>query len=361
MMNMELTFTKQAEEAEIKRRWKKVFFALYAPMYVRYALYVVLFCLCGFLLRLDFNFIFFALALGYFLAILSWYSRTWKIYHEVFRKTGQFEKPTTVHLTDTFMELTGGENSAKNVYSIFSGYIELKDEIALINQKTIAATFRKKYFSDGGEELMQCLDKAGVKKIDFGGFRRWRLVLLPIAMMVILGIIHFSDVRFRNWIHEKSYNTKCLSNLKMLMCDLIIYSEEQKEAGNIAFAQSETLLEELVEEGYVNEKNVGCPKLSLCFIYVPYKRPLDSTSSTAANTPVLFDWIIGAHKKAPRLLGKTTTQTMVAFEDGHVSAEENLRCHKDIYERYAPFMSKEDAEVLRKCCEEHDNMCIIPE
>ncbi len=358
---MELTFTKQAEEAEIKRRWKKVFFALYAPMYVRYALYVVLFCMCGTFLRLEFNFIFFALALGYLLVILSWYSRTWKIYREVFRKTGQFEKPTTVHLTDTFMELSCGENSAKNVYSIFSGYIELKDEIALINQKTIAATFRKKYFSDGGAELMQCLDKAGVKKIDFWGFRRWRLVLLTIVMMAIFGIIHFSDVLFRNWIHEKGYNTSCLSNLKMLMCDLIIYSEEQKEAGNITFTQSKNLLEELVEEGYVNEKNVGCPKLHLWFAYVPYKRPLDSTSSTAPNTPVLFDLTIGAHQKAPRLFGKTTSQTMVAFEDGHVSAEENLKCHMDIYERYAPFMNKEDAEVLRKCCEEHDNMCIISE
>lgn len=358
---MEATITRQIEEAEIKRRWRKVFFALYAPMYVRYTLYVVVFCLCGVLLRLEFNFIFIALAVGYLLAILSWYSRTWKIYREVFRKTGQFEKPTTLHLTDTFMEVACGENYAKNEYSIFSEYIELKDEIALINQKTIAATIGKEDFTDVGEEFMQCLEKAGVRRIDFWGFRRWWHVSLPIVMMAILGIIHFSDVRFRDWIHEKGYSTKCVSNLKMLMCDLIIYSEEQKEAGNITFTQSRNLLEELVEEGYVNEKNVGCPKLHLCFAYVPYKRPLDSTSSTAANTPVLFDLTIGAHQKAPRLWGKTSTQTMVAFEDGHVSAEENLRCHKDIYERYAPFMSKDDAEVLRECCEEHDDMCIIPE
>ena len=358
---MEVTVTEQIEEAEIKRCWEKVFFALYAPMYVRYALYAVVFCMCGLLLRLEFNFIFYALAVGYLLAILSWYPRTWKIYREVFRKTGQLEKPTTVHLTDTFMEVACGENSAKNEYSIFSGYIELKDEIALINQKTIAATIRKKDFADGGEEFMQCLEKAGVRRIDFWGVKRWWHVLLPIVMMAILGMIHFSDVRFRNWIHEKGYSTHCVSNLKMLMCDLIIYSEEQKEAGNIMFYQSENLLEELIDEGWVDDKNVGCPKLHLRFIYVPYKRPLDSTSSTAANTPVLFDLTVGAHQKAPRLFGKSPSQTMVAFEDGHVSAEENLRCHMDIYERYAPFMSKEDAEVLRKCCEEHDNTCIIPE
>ena len=37
----------------------------------------------------------------------------------------------------------------------------------------------------------------------------------------------------------------------------------------------------------------------------------------------------------------------------------NSRCHLDIHERYSPLMSKEDAEILRRCCEEFDNMVII--
>lgn len=53
--------------------------------------------------------------------------------------------------------------------------------------------------------------------------------------------------------------------------------------------------------------------------------------------------------------GNEVSWTLIAFEAGQVSAVENLTCFKDIYDKYAPFMSEDDAEVLRKCCEAADN------
>lgn len=365
-IHMELTITEQIDEAEAKRRNRKFFLTFYVNYYVAYALVVVLFSLCGLYLRIEANYLFYALALAYLISILIWFPRNWRIRRAMYRKTGQFEHPTTIHLTDTFMEITCGENYGKNEYGVFSEYIELKDDIAIINQRTCAATFRKKDFPDGGKEFIQCLENAGVKRLSFWSFKRWWRALLAIVLILFLCLLFFLDSQNRSWIHEKSLNTHCVSNLKMLMCDLLIYSAEQQEVGNMTFTQSlnsiepqSLILQKLADEEYVLEACLTCPKTSIGYIYVPYNRPLDHSSATAANTPVLFDWTIGAHNKCSRMWGKGAPQTHIAFEDGHVSVEENLRCHLDIYERYAPLMSKEDAEILRKCCEEWGHNTVL--
>ena len=100
-----------------------------------------------------------------------------------------------------------------------------------------------------------------------------------------------------------------------------------------------------------------CPKTRTKYVYVQYKRAVAPDSAAARNTPVLFDSVIGCHKhRNANLLGMGTeiSWTLIAFEAGQVSAVENLTCFKDIYDKYAPFMSKDDAEVLRKCCEAAD-------
>ena len=106
------------------------------------------------------------------------------------------------------------------------------------------------------------------------------------------------------------------------------------------------------------ENLIHCPKTHAEYIYVRYDRPFAHvTSIAAANTPVLFDSVIGCHRhrKFNFLgMGADIPWTLVAFEDGHVSIEENLTCFMDIYDRHVPFMSKEDAEVLKKHCEEAD-------
>ena len=91
------------------------------------------------------------------------------------------------------------------------------------------------------------------------------------------------------------------------------------------------------------------------YAYVPYDRPPNPKSSTAANTPVLWDGSIGSHHaKYGALWGNGVPQTCIVFENGHFSYEENLTCHTDIFTKYAPLMSQEDAETLRQICEELD-------
>ena len=355
---MELTFTNQINETETKRRWRRVFFALYTPVYVRYALYAVMFCYTG-LLLFDLRYFMIVLAAAYVVGILTWYPRIWKVYRETFRKIGAFDHPTTVRLADTFIEVTCGENTAKNEYGVFSGFVELNDVIALINQKSIAATFEKKDFADGGKEFVQCLRKCGVKKIELWGFKRWGLAFSPVALMALLGVAHIvyiASAQNRHWAYEYGCRTQCCSNLKQMMCGLLIYSDDLKKEGKVSFPQLFTL-DDVVAAGLADESYGGCPRSCTGFAYVPYSRLLNKNASAAANTPVLFDYVIGCHRKRKHSLwGKDTPQTLVAFEDGHVSVEENLASFMDIYERYAPLMSKEDANELRRFCEDHDGL-----
>jgi len=352
---MELSSERQIDEATMKRCWRKVFFAQYAPLYSRYALFAVTFCMFGIMIP-GLRGIMFALAAAYVMAMLWWYPRIWRIYRRMFMKTGAFEHPTTVRLTDTFMEVTCGANCSRNEYSVFSEYMELGDVIALFNQKSIAAIFPKMDFPDRGGEFMQCLKKAGVKRMEFWGIRRWWYAVLIIALVALLVISHIMDVQNRTWIYEKSRNAKCVSNLKVLMCGLLIYSSEQREAGNMAFPQS-LPLDDMVAEGYLEKCAGACPLSSVEYVYVPYNRFFDRNSSTAASTPVLWDFLIGCHRnKSHHWLpwGKETANTIVIFEDQHFSIEKNLTRHKDIYDKYAPYMSREDAETLRRICEEYD-------
>lgn len=317
-----------------------------------------MFCCIGMLL-FDLRYFMIVLAAAYVIGILTWYPRIWKVYRETFRKLGAFDHPVTVRLTDTFIEVTCGENTAKNEYGVFSGFVELKDIIALINQKSIAATFDKKDFADGGKEFMQCLINSGVKKIELWGFKRCMLAFLPVALMALLGVAHImhnANVQNQLWMYEKTCQTQCCSNLKQMMCGLLIYSDDLKKEGKVSFPQLFTL-DEVIAAGLADESKSGCPKSCAGYAYVPYSRLLDKNASAAANTPVLFDYVIGCHRKRKHLLwGKDTPLTLVAFEDGHVSIEENLASFMGIYEKYAPLMSKEDANELRRFCEDQDGL-----
>ena len=355
---MELVFHHQVNEAEAKRRWRRVFFTLYAPVYVRYALYAIMFACMGILLS-DLRYFMNVLAAAYVVGILTWYPRIWRVYRETFRKSGAFDHPTTIRLTDTFIEVLCGENTAKNEYGVFSGFLEKNDVIALINQKSIAAIFEKKDFADEGKEFTQCLRNAGVKKIELWGFKRWGLAFLPVVLMALMGVayvVHIANVQNQLWMYEKACRTQCCSNLKQMMCGLLIYSDDLKKDGKVSFPQLFTL-DDVVAAGLAEYSFGSCPRSCSEFAYVPYSRLLDTNASAAANTPVLFDYVFGCHRERKHLLwGKDTPQTLVAFEDGHVAVEENLASFMDIYERYAPLMSKEDAIELRRFCEDHDGL-----
>ena len=199
-------------------------------------------------------------------------------------------------------------------------------------------------------------DKAMVTK------RRWRRVCIFVILMVVVCFVIITAVNYCKSIREHLCISICNSNLKQLMNVLDVYSNNQKE-GEIVPPRDYPPLKVLVEDGVLDcetfENLVYCPKTHTKYIYVQYDRPVARQGSTAAaNTPVLFDSVIGAHchRRRNNMFGMGTDDlwTMVVLEDGHVSFEENLTCFKDIYDRHAKFMSKEDAEVLRKCCEAAD-------
>ena len=108
---MELTLEHHLDERAAKQRLRRVFRVFFAPTYVRYALYIVLFCLFGLRFPSFYRNIFFIFAAAYAVLILVWFPRTWRVYREVCRKTGAFERPSVIRLTDTGIETVCGESS----------------------------------------------------------------------------------------------------------------------------------------------------------------------------------------------------------------------------------------------------------
>ena len=218
---------------------------------------------------------------------------------------------------------------------------------------------------------MSCLGKKVSSR------RAWFwIVFLVVCLMALVWIPYFANIQNEKWIREKGPRSQCLTNLKALLSfGAFCQSHEAEETGNRAFPKSLPLLKEVVitemtdllgeeaalmyditlDETRPSWTGDECPMTHAKYAYAPYDRPPNPKSSTAANTPVLWDGIIGSHHaKYGALWGNGVPQTCIVFEDGHFSYEENLTCHTDIFKKYAPLMSQEDAETLRQICEELD-------
>ena len=185
--------------------------------------------------------------------------------------------------------------------------------------------------------------------------------LAVVVLTLVSGLVFFVALNYYKIIKEHLNVSICNSNLKQLANSVHFYQIDLKNGEN-GSSRHFPSFQELVEYGVLDNDTLReleyCPKTHTKYIYVQYGRPVAPDSVAARNTPVLFDSVIGCHKRrnANRLgMGTEISWTLIAFEAGQVSAVENLTCFKDIYDKYAPFMSKDDAEVLRKCCEAADN------
>ena len=185
--------------------------------------------------------------------------------------------------------------------------------------------------------------------------------LAVVVLTLVSGLVFFVALNYYKIIRERLNVSICNSNLKQLANGLHAYQLDPKDGGNESSRHFPSF-QELVECGVFDNDTLReleyCPKTHTKYVYVQYERAVDPDSVVARNTPVLFDSVIGCHKRrnANRLgMGTEISWTLITFEAGQVSAVENLTCFKDIYDKYAPFMSKDDAEVLRKCCEAADN------
>ncbi|MBR5078168.1 MAG: hypothetical protein IKX30_05445 [Victivallales bacterium] len=187
--------------------------------------------------------------------------------------------------------------------------------------------------------------------------RRLAVVVLILASSFVCVIA----INYYKLIRERLNVSICNSNLKQLANGLHVYQLDLKDGENESSRHFPSF-QELVEYGVLDNDTLReleyCPKTHTKYIYVQYERAVNPDSAAARNTPVLFDSVIGCHKHRNANffgVGTENSWTLIAFEAGQVSVVENLICFKDIYDKYAPFMSKDDAVVLRKCCEAADN------
>lgn len=337
---MELTFEIQQEEQLARRLWHRVFQRLFAPKTTLYILIGVL-AICGGLITRtqEIRHMYFIAGILLIVAPLFWFSRIWLIYRGYFRRSGVFEHPTTIHLTDTMIEMTSGANSSRQEYRVYSNYIPLNDSIALINGDSIAAVFSRNAFPDGGAEFVKCLEASGVKNISTLRVRRWLVVWLYGAFAALAIVVSAMLLLSRYSFYRTGMNglQTCGGHLQQLHQMIVKHATD-----------SEGALPRELSELNLPDEEFGCIFTDATYLYVPYRR-LDSNDKASAQTPILIEEL-GGHRVFS-VWGRYTTFTPIVFADGHVAFEKNLRSYTDIYDKYAPFLSPENAEVLKKCCE----------
>ena len=289
--NMDLRFEHQAVEAKVKRKWWYVFHILFAPAYVFFGSMIVLLGGMGMSYDKPVSYLCYSFALGLFILSACIFSINWRAYRELFRKMGSFERPTVVHLTDTYLESACGENIGKHEYRIFSYYLPLKKHIALVVQKSITAVFDRSDFPDGGGEWIRCLEANGVKKFPIWGLKRWwfALLYLVFAIMFIAGMLRTIKRNNEEWCRDKGYYTRCISNLKMVGMCLQLYAAEHVDKANPNVKLLPPSLQNLTPKYHDEAKFFHCPVTEEEYRYVPYGRMPDA--KTAAKTPILIDVI----------------------------------------------------------------------
>ena len=337
---MDLTFEIQQEENQARRLWRRVFQRLFAPKSTLYIIIGILAISCGLIARTEeIRIVSFVAGILLIVAPLFWFSRIWLIYRGFFRRSGVFENPTTIHLTDTMIETTRGANSSRMEYRVYSNYIPLNDSIALINGDSIAAVFNRSAFPDGGAEFIKCLEASGVKNISTLRVRRWLIVWLYAAFAALAFFICAMSLLSRYSCYRSAMKglQTCGGHLQQLHQKIVKHATDAEGA----------LPRELSELNLPDEE-FGCNFSDATYLYVPYGR-LDSSDKASAQTPILIEEL-GGHWVLS-VWGRYTTFTPIVFADGHVAFEKNLYSYTDIHDKYAPLMSPENAEVLKKCCE----------
>lgn len=332
---MDQSYVSQLDERELKRWYRRTFYALNAPTI---ALILVIACWVGHWYSSICSSFMICLILIVELEVVFIFR--WRATQRLLARTGSFEQTTTIHLTDTLMEITCGANATRMEYRTFYDYLLQREFIVLRQSPTGGmAIIRRDKFPDNGEELLRCLDTSAVRKFRFWSLRRWWLVLL-----LALFCIGMSAWRIR--IQEQNCRA-CESALESLAEWVLDYDRWHGESEGV-----EALLPETLQEIDQVLETWRCQKTTEQYRYVPYRRRLDPKSPTAQYSPLLVD-SIGAHRQPGHARIRLT---LIAFEDAHVSCEENLTCHMDIYNRYGHLLPSEDAEVLRKYCEQWDSL-----
>ncbi len=348
---MDLTIESQYTEADFRRRWWRMTLAYSAPRLVVCGLYFLIIVSFGIYCQIHWHktgasIVYLALAGVFALAVFFAYLRAWRKSRSLLQRQGCFEHPIHIHLTDRFLESSCGENQSKCEYRVATHYLCMKDCIALLHKNDFLSVIARKYFPDGGEEWMHCLENNGVKKLRVWGIRRWwitLLFLLLVALALLLPRVAPHD-------HEGyAKRTACVSNLKLLNIGLTMYKDENE--GHLP-PSLDALLKWNADFLHDDlEKYSRCPLTGREYKFIPYTSEADSDS--APFRPILLDEP-GCHQIRTRSLFKKSisSQTPILFSDGHVYVELNdRRDYLDIYEAFSDYLSPEDAELLKKCCE----------
>ena len=345
---MDITFEHQSNERETRQKYRKAFFAVVAPGYTLTLIGILCLSLLWYYVQQSRHIFFTSTIVILVLLLLSW-PRYWRYIRDAFQKSGIFDMPATVHITDHFIEITCGENHSVHEYKIYTHYFSLNDVIVLLYKKSILGILERSVFPDEGAEWMKCLEANGVRRIQFWDFKRWRpvLLLLLLAVLMMLAIILPTKANEANdeWCMEKSNITSCITRLKMTGVTLNIYADDN----NDFFPPT---LDTLLKQNCLEEPDIiHCLESRQEYRYVPYSKRVNET---AVLQPIVIEHL-GNHWKRRGLFGKEISLTSVLFADGHVLTMENLPDYMDIYDQYARHLSPEDAETLRKCCEAWDS------
>lgn len=223
---MDVTIERIADKTT-KKKFRQAFLALQLPSYV-IVLTAFVFCIVlGTILSFPGACLFFYLSAILLIKMLTWWPRLWRICNQLLKKQHAFETPTRIHFSDSFLEISCGENYSKKEYSFFSHYFCQKKQIVLLFQKNIQGVYDKNKFEDDGEEWIRCLEAHGVKKLHFWSLRRWALPIVVFLLFIMAGTLLWGS-RNQSKLDENGNDyarqITCINNLKQQMVAVHLYA-----------------------------------------------------------------------------------------------------------------------------------------
>ena len=340
---MDFTIERTADKTT-KKKFRQAFFALQLPNYV-ITLTAFVFCIVlGTILSFPRSCLFFGLSAILLMKMLTWWPIHWRLYNKVLKKQHAFETPTRIHFSDSFLEISCGENYSKKEYSFFTHYFCQKKQIVLLFQKGIQGVFNKNKFEDDGEEWIRCLEAHGVKKLHFWSLRRWALPIVIVLIFIIAGALLWGT-RTESKLDENGM--VCLENLEEIREFFQWYEYDH----NALPASMQELKNAYCAEG---DFPGICPETKEAYKLVPYKTLPDGDE--AAHLPVLLDGIQNHHVEYIDGSNSFSSPiTYVQMANGNIDFLYDIDCYMDVFDKYAVFLSPQNAEILKECCRGWDD------
>ena len=186
---MDFTCTVKNDERTIGKLLFQYYLYIYAPRLVSGGLFFVMLLL--FVISRNLGGLGYCILLALSLMILSEFPVWKRKVIRLFYSLGMFDHETILHFTDHSISVQSGECSAVYPYKHFSFFFIRQGVMYLVvgeKEFHLSSAFSEDMFPDRGSALVECLKNSGVCYLDFWEWKRWRVNILLLIVVVLYSL-----------------------------------------------------------------------------------------------------------------------------------------------------------------------------